>query len=104
LTNVSTSPASVHVYIGGVEVPGSPFDLAAGASTRKAYAGVNNGPLRIESDQDIVAAARVIFKVNNRDTSFSEMMGLPESELDTVYWLPWYNSTGLDTRLRFATP
>jgi hypothetical protein len=104
ITNVSTAPASVHVYIGGVEMPGSPFDLAAGASTRKAYAGVNNGPVKIESDQDIVAAARIIFRVNNRDASFSEMMGLPESQWDTVYWLPWYNNVGLDTSLRISSP
>jgi hypothetical protein len=32
------------------------------------------------------------------------MMGLPDHLLDTVYWLPWYNSVHLDTQLRFGVP
>ena len=100
--NVSGSTATVHVYIGGVEMAGSPFTLAAGESTRKSFAGINNGPVKIVSDADIVAAERVIYKVNGVNTSFSEMMALPNSQLDTTYWLPWYNNVDLDTQLRFA--
>jgi len=51
-----------------------------------------------------VAAERVIYNVNNLPTSFSEMMGLPNSQLDTIYWMPWYNNIDLDTQLRFAVP
>ena len=47
-------------------------------STRLSFAGVNNGPVKIESDQNIVAAERVIYKVNGIQTSFSEMMALAE--------------------------
>jgi hypothetical protein len=100
--NVSTSSASVHVYVGGVEMQGSPFTLLAGASTRKSFAGVNSGPVKIVSDQNIVAAERLIYKVNGVDASFSEMMALPNSQLNTTYWLPWYNNVDLDTQLRFA--
>ena len=53
---------------------------------------------------NIVAAERVIYNVNGMPTSFSEMMGLPNSQLDTTYWLPWYNNIDLDTQLRFAVP
>jgi probable HAF family extracellular repeat protein len=102
--NVSGSPATVHVYIGGTEMPGSPFTLAAGASSRKSFAGINNGPVKIESNVNIVAAERVIFKVNGINTSFSEMMGLPNSQLNITYWLPWYNNVDLDTQLRFGIP
>jgi hypothetical protein len=102
--NGSASPATVHVYIGGVEMPGSPFSLPAGGITRKDYAGVNNGPVQIVSDQNIVAAERVIYKVNTTPVSFTELMALPAGQLDTVQWLPWYNSVDLDTRLRFASP
>jgi hypothetical protein len=42
--------------------------------------------------------------VNNLNTSFSEMMALPNSQLDTTYWLPWYNNVDLDTQLRFGVP
>jgi uncharacterized protein YcfL len=102
--NVSTSNATVRVYIGGVEMAGSPFTLAPGASIRKSFAGVNKGPVRIVSTQDIVAAERVIYKVNGVPTSFSEMMGLPADQLNTTYWLPWYNNVDLYTELRFAVP
>jgi hypothetical protein len=102
IANVSGSPASVHVLIGGVEMQGSPFPLAAGESTRKSFPGINNGPVEIVSDQNIVAAERLIYKVNNIATSFTEMMALPNSALNTTYWLPWYNNKDLDTQLRFA--
>jgi hypothetical protein len=103
--NASTSPATVHVYIGGAEMPGSPFTLAAGAGRRIFYAGVNHGPVKIESDQNIVAAERMIYKdAAGVPTSFSEVMALPAAQLDTTYWLPWYNNVDLDTRLRFGTP
>jgi hypothetical protein len=95
--NVSGAEATVHVYIGGVEMLGSPFTLAAGASTRKSFVGIDKGPVKIESNVNIVAAERVIYKVNNVNTSFSEMMALPNSQLDNTYWLPWYNNVTLAT-------
>ena len=105
LGNVSGSTATVHVFIGGTEVtPVSGITLAVGASTRVSYTAVNNGPVKIVSDQNIVAAERVIYKINGANTSFSEMMALPNSLLDTSYWLPWYNNVDLDTQLRFGMP
>jgi hypothetical protein len=102
--NVTSQQATVHVSIGGVEMTGSPFTLAAGVSTRKSFPAVNNGPVKIESNVKIVAAQRVIYKVNGVNTSFSEMMGLPGSQLNTTYWFPWYNHLDLDTQLRFGVP
>jgi hypothetical protein len=104
IANVSGAPASVHVYIGGAEMPGSPFTVPAGEMVRKAYPGLNRGPVQVVSDQIIVAAARVIQKVNTAPTSFTELMGLPSGQLDTSFWLPWYNNVDLDTRLRFGAP
>jgi hypothetical protein len=60
--------------------------------------------VKIESDRPIVAAERVIYKVNGVNTSFSEMMGLPSNQLNTAYYLPWYNNVDLDTQLRFGLP
>jgi len=103
--NVSGATATVHVYIGGVEMPGSPFTLLAGQSTRQSFPGVNNGPAQVVSNVNIVAAERLIYKAaGGLNTSFSEMMALPNSQLDTTYWLPWYNNVDLDTQLRFAKP
>ena len=92
------------MYIGGVEMTGSPFSLAVGESTRMSFAGINNGPVQIVSDQNIVAAERFIYKVSNIPTSFSEMMGLPNHLLGTTYRLPWYNNIELDTQLRIGLP
>jgi hypothetical protein len=100
--NVSGSAATVHVYIGGVEMTGSPFTLGSGASTRRSFAGIDKGPVKIVSDQPIVAAERVIYTIDDIDTSYSEMMGLPNSQLNTTYWFPAYNNVDLNTQLRFA--
>ena len=102
--NVNATPATVHIYIGGQEVPGSPFTLLPGESTRQSFANINNGPVQIVSNIPIVAAERVIYKIDNIVTSFSEMMALPDNLLDTTYWLPWYNNIDLDTQLRFGVP
>ena len=100
--NVSSSTASVHVFIGGQEMTGSPFTLAPGDEHAQELSRVKGGPVKIVSNVNIVAAERVIYKVNGVNTSFSEMMALPNSQLDTTYWLPWYNNVDLDTQLRFG--
>jgi hypothetical protein len=102
--NLSSSTATVHIFIGGSEVLGSPYTLAPGQSWRQTFTGVNNGPVQIVSNVNIVAAERVIYTVNGVPTSFSEMMGLPNSQLSTNYWMPWYNNVDLDTQLRFGRP
>ena len=35
-------------------------------------------------------------------TGFSEIMGMPESQLAAGYIFPWYNNIALNTQLRFA--
>jgi hypothetical protein len=47
----------------------------------------------------------VIYKAaGSIPTSLSEMMALPDKQLDTTHWLPWYNNKDLDTELRFGVP
>jgi photosystem II stability/assembly factor-like uncharacterized protein len=102
--NITNTSATVHVFIGEQEMQGSPFTLAPAESTRRSFAGINSGPVRVVSNVPIVAAQRLIYKVNGVNTSFSETMALPNSQLDTSYWLPWYNNVDLDTQLRFGLP
>jgi hypothetical protein len=113
--NVSGSPATVHVYIAGQEMTSgcladgqpsnSPYALAAGASKRVSCPGVNNGPVKIVSDNgNIIAAERVVINNGGAGISFSELMGLPQSRLTTGYVFPWYNNTSLNTQLRFGVP
>ena len=100
----TTQPATVHVTIAGQAVNGSPFTLQAGQSTRINLAGINGRPVKIQSNQNIVVTERVAYRVNGVFTSFSEMMALPNSQLDTTFWLPWYNNLDIDTQLRFGRP
>jgi uncharacterized protein YcfL len=100
IANASAVTATVQVFVGTSQV--DTFNLAVRRSTRKSYPGVNNGPVKIVSNAPIVASERVIYKVNGMNTSFSEMLALPNQQMDTTYWLPWYNNRDLDTQLRFA--
>jgi uncharacterized protein YcfL len=100
--NVSNSQANVQVFIGGAPVQG--VTLPIGGSDRLSYVGVNKGPVRIVSNVPIIVAERIIYKVNGVPVSFSELMGLPNGQLDVLYWLPWYNNVGLDSQLRFGLP
>jgi hypothetical protein len=102
--NVSNATATVHIYIGDDEMDGSPFTLPVDGSTRISFHAIDAGPVRIESNVPIAVAERLIYKVDNIPASFSEMMALPASQLDSTYWFPWYNSLGLDTQLRFGVP
>jgi hypothetical protein len=102
--NTTNAPATVHIFIGGNEMTGSPFTLEAGESTPRSFPTIDSGPVQIVSDVPIVAAERVIYRVNGTPTSFSEMMALPDSLLDSTFWLPWYNNVHPDTQLRFGIP
>jgi hypothetical protein len=31
-------------------------------------------------------------------------MGFPNSQLGTVYWMPWQNNINLDTKIRVSVP
>ena len=102
--NPGNTAASVQVFIGGVQVPGSPFNVPANQSVRKTYTGINNGVVRVVGSGNIVVSESVIYRVSGVNTSFSEMMALPNALLNVRYWLPWYNNVDLDTQLRFGLP
>jgi predicted outer membrane repeat protein len=104
LGNVTNSTATVRVLIGGQEMVGSPFTLAGGASIRKSYAGIDKGPVKIVSSQNIVASQRILFKNGSTLIGFSELMGFPASQLATDYLFPWYNNLDLNTQLRLGVP
>ncbi|MEO7839784.1 MAG: hypothetical protein ABIU06_10575, partial [Anaerolineales bacterium] len=102
--NVGTSPTTVTVTVNGV-VKGT-YNLAPNASQRVSYAGLDAGPVVIQSSGNvpIIASLRVAYFDGTAWTSFAEMMGLPQAHLATSYLFPWYNNLDLDTQLRFAVP
>ncbi len=106
VANPSDSSADVSVYIGNSTTPLGSFTLAAGQATGVSYSGVNSGPLRVVSTNNVpvIASLRVIYNVNGAATSFSEMMGYAKNQLTTEYAFPWYNNVALNTLLRFGFP
>jgi hypothetical protein len=104
IANVSGMEAHVRVFISGVQVTGSPFTIPVNGNLRKNFAGIDKGPVKIVSDQKIVASERVIYTVNGVATSFSEMLALPNSLKSMILWFPWYNNVGMNTQLRLAVP
>jgi len=102
--NVGTAPTNVTVTINGV-LKGT-YTLAPNASQRISYAGLNAGPVVIQSSGGvpIIASERVAYFNGTAWTSFAEMMGLPQSQLSTTFLFPWYNNIDLNTQLRFGVP
>jgi len=80
--------------------------LAPNESKRISYAGLDSGPVVIQSSGNvpIIASERVAYFNGTAWTSFAEMMGLPQSQLTTTYLFPWYNNIDLNTQLRFGIP
>gem|GEM_PF-1741206 len=74
-----------------------------GQSSRVSY-DMNLGPVEVMSSNGIpiIASERVAYNNGSAWTSFSEVMGIPTSQLSTKYRFPWYNNVDLDTQIRFA--
>jgi hypothetical protein len=103
--NVGTVGTNVTVIINGVSY--GPYAVAPNASRRISYPGLDSGPVVIQSSgQPIIASLRVAYTPDGGVTwtSFAEMMGLPQSQLTTSYYFPWYNNVDLNTQLRFGVP
>jgi butyrate kinase len=100
--NVGTQPTVVTVTIGGV-VRGT-YPLDPGQAKRVNYAGLDTGPVVVESSGGvpIIAALRDVYYVDGRLESFAQLMGLPQESLSTKYYFPAYNNVTLDGQLRFG--
>lgn len=96
VANTGGGTAAVTVYIGDNEVLDT-FNLGAGVSVRKSYAGKNDGPLRVTSTGSTVLPS---IKVLYKDDSYSEMLGLPASKLTNEYWMPVYDSATANSQIR----
>src|SRR5215211_5226505 len=74
----------VNVWIGG-EQEGSHL-LEQDQAIQASYTGVNRGPLKMMSTTtaSIVGSEAVIYSSNGKGLSFAEVMGLPDSQLDTT--------------------
>jgi CSLREA domain-containing protein len=101
--NVGNATTDVTVTIAGVvQNGGTPYTLAPDQGLRVSYP-LNDGPVKVESNgQNIVASLRVAYVDGSTIKFYSEMMGLPSSQLSTNYTFPWYNNQELNSQLRFG--
>jgi len=104
--NVGTVGTNITVTINGV-LKGT-WQTAPNQSRRLSFPGLDSGPVVIQSSGGvpIIASLRVAYTPDAGVTwtSFAEMMGLPQSQLTTSYYFPWYNDLDLDTQLRVGVP
>jgi hypothetical protein len=98
VSNVGSNITTITVYAGTEQI--DQYTLAAGGATRKNYTGRNTGPLHVvSSSQPVLTTIRML-----SGSSFYEMTGLPNSQLSTQYFFPWYNNVAMDSEIRFAAP
>jgi branched-chain amino acid transport system substrate-binding protein len=97
VSNVGSATTHITVYAGTQQIDS--YDLGKGAATRKTYL-KNTGPLQVvSSTQPILTTIRLLY-----GGSYYEMTGLPQSQLSTQYFFPWYNNTAMNSELRIAIP
>jgi hypothetical protein len=102
--NVGSAATNVTVTIAGV-VKGTYF-LMPGVSQRVSYAGLNDGPVKIQSSGGvkIIASLRDSWNDGTEWTSYAQLMGLPNGQLSTTYVFPAYNNVSLGDELRIGVP
>jgi hypothetical protein len=97
VSNVGSATTHITVYAGGSPIDS--FDLGRGGAVRKNYS-KNTGPLQvISSSQPILTTIRLLY-----GSSYYEMTGLPDGQLSTQYFFPWYNNKAMDSEIRLAVP
>jgi hypothetical protein len=101
--NVGSALTKIAVTVGGL-LQGT-YDLYPNQSIRVSYPNVNNGPVRVESSNEVPIIASMRFAyIQSTDPLvvpfFSEMVGLPRQNLSTKYWFPFYDNVTYNMQLR----
>ena len=99
--NLGASATTVTVKIGNSV--NETYVLQAGEAKRVRYTGIDDGPVIVSSSgENIIAAIRDAWSQNGVVQSWSQLMGIPSSQLSTSYYFPAYNNVNLNDQLRFA--
>ncbi len=92
VANPGPLAAEVKIFIAGSEM-GS-YSIAPGEKVTPQFNNVMGGPVEVKSmnGQPIIVSQRTLW-----GGSFNEVMGMPGSSLDTIYYFTWYDmlSTGM---------
>jgi uncharacterized protein YkwD len=99
--DTNSADAQVDIYIGGVKVNTSPYVVSAGGQVSPSFPGTFDGPVEVVSTngQDILVSERQIY-----GSSFTETLGVPDSQLTTDYWFPWYDGMTMSTWISIGVP
>jgi len=101
--NLGTNPTNVTVKIGKVEK--DIFNLDIGQDKRVTYDNLDDGPVVISSDGELIVASMRVLYNNGPGTpveNFAEMLGMPANRLTTAYMFPFYNNKDFASILRIA--
>jgi hypothetical protein len=102
VSNVGGVATTITVYLAGTPI--DTYTLAVGAATRKNYSELNNGPLRVVSSASNILSTQRLLYTTPSFGSFYEITGVPNNQLTTQYWFPWYNNAAMVSQIRIATP
>lgn len=71
----------------------------------QSFTGLNTGPALVTTvlQDQLIASMRVTYKVNNKNRSYSELMGFPAEQATTEYYFPWYTTnSSTNSQLRIV--
>jgi uncharacterized protein YcfL len=98
--NPSTSAtAHVDIYIAGVKQNATPYSIGPGKSITPTY-NILNGPVQIVSDINVFTSQRV----HTGQGFVNEVMGMPNNQLTTKYWFPWYDNQYMQSWILVGKP
>ena len=74
---------------------------ASAAKVTPNFPGTFNGPVEVRSTngQNIFASERALY-----GSSFTETLGIPDNQLTTKYWFPWYDNVNMQTWISVGAP
>jgi hypothetical protein len=81
------------------------YNVPDGEVRKQSYASVNTGPVLLTTllQEQLISSMRVIYTLNGKNKSYSEMMGFPADQATTDYYFPWYTTnSSINSQLRIV--
>ncbi len=94
-----TLTATVHIYIAGEDMNPTGYSIGPGDRITPTYARLN-GPVHITSSLPVFASERV----HTAQGFVQETMGMPNDQLTTKYWFPWYDNLTMQSWILVGRP
>jgi uncharacterized protein YcfL len=95
----TTEVAHVDIYIAGQKQNDKAYEIQPGDRITPTFP-VLNGPVKIVSDIDVFTTQRV----HNATGFINEAPGIPNNQLNTEYWFPWYDNQYMTSWILVGNP